>query len=46
VDPNAEPVAQKPCPVPYHLQKALKEWLDQGVKEEMFEKVPDGETIT
>ena len=43
---DAKPVAQKPRPVPYHLQKALKDWLDQGVKEEIFEKVPDGEAIT
>ena len=46
MEPDAEPVAQKPLPVPYHLQKPLKDWLDQGVKEEIFEKVPDGEAIT
>ena len=46
MDPDTEPVAQKPHPVPYHLQKPLKDWLDQGVKEEIFEKVPDGEAIT
>ena len=46
MDPEAAPVAQKPRPVPYHLQKPLKEWLEQGVKEEIFEKVPDGEAIT
>ena len=46
MDPEAVPVAQKPRPVPYHLQKPLKEWLEQGVKEEIFEKVPDGEAIT
>ena len=39
-------MAQKPRPVPYHLQKPLKDWLDQGVKEDIFEKVPDGEPIT
>ena len=33
---NAKPVAQKP----------LKDWLDQGMKEEIFNKVPDGEAIT
>ena len=27
MDPEAIPVAQKPRPVPYHLQKPLKEWL-------------------
>ncbi|KAL9952955.1 hypothetical protein ACROYT_G040288 [Oculina patagonica] len=46
MEPDAEPVAQKPRPVPYHLQKPLNDWLDQGVKEEIFEKVPDGEAIT
>ncbi|KAL9972424.1 hypothetical protein ACROYT_G018723 [Oculina patagonica] len=46
LEPDAEAVAQKPRPVPYHLQKPLKDWLDQGVKEEIFEKVPDGEAIT
>ena len=46
MDPSAEPLAQKPRPVPYHLQKQLKDWIDQGVNEEIFEKVPDGEAIT
>ena len=38
-------MAQKPRPVPYHLEKPLKDRLDQGVKE-IFKKVPDGEAIT
>ena len=46
MEPDAEPVAPKPRPAPYHLQNALKEWLHQGVKEEIFKKVPDGEAIT
>ena len=46
MDPEAIPVDQKPCPVPYHLQKPLKEWPEQGVKENIFEKFPGGETIT
>ena len=46
METDAKTVAQKPRPVPYHLQKPLKAWLDQGVKEEIFEKVPDGEAIT
>ena len=41
-----EPVASKSCPVPYCLQKPLKKWLDQGVREDIFEKIPDGEAIT
>ena len=45
MDPEAVPVEQKPCPGPYHLQKPLKEWLEQGLKENIFEKVPDRETI-
>ena len=45
MEPDAEPVAQKPRPEPYHLQKPLKDWLDQGVNEEIFEKVPDREAI-
>ena len=42
METNAKPMPQKPRPVPYHLQKPLKDWLDQGVKEEIhvFEKVP------
>ena len=40
------PVDQKPRPEPYHLQKPIKDWLDRGVKEEIFEKVPDGEATT
>ena len=43
---DAEPVAQNPRLVPYHLKKPLKDWLDQGVTEEIFEKVPDGDAIT
>ena len=46
MDPEAIPVAQKPRPVLCHPQKPLKEWLEQGVKQNIFEKVPDGETIT
>ena len=46
METDAKPVAQKPRPVLYHLQKLLKDWLDQGVKEEIFENVPDGEAIT
>ncbi|PFX12490.1 Transposon Ty3-G Gag-Pol polyprotein [Stylophora pistillata] len=46
MESEAKPVAQKPRPVLYHLQKPLKDWLDQGVEEEIFEKVPDGEAIT
>ena len=40
------PVDKKSRPVPYHLQKAIKDWLDRGVKEEIFKKVPDGEATS
>lgn len=43
--PNATPVAQKPRPVPYNLQKPLKHWLDDMVAEDVFEWVPTGEAI-
>ena len=46
MDPKATRAAQKPHPVTCHLQKSLRVWLEQGVKENTIEKVPDGETIT
>ena len=44
--PEAAPVAQKPRQVPYYLQTPFKEWLEQGVEEDIFEKVPENEPIT
>ena len=44
--PEAVPVAQKPRPVAYYLQKPLREWLDQCLKEGIFEEVPQGEPVT
>ena len=44
--PDAAPVAQKPRQVPYYLQEPFKQWIDQGVQEDLFEKVPDNEPIT
>ena len=46
MDPNAIPVAQKPRNVPYYLQQPLKEWIDEGEREGIFEKVPANEAIT
>ena len=43
---EATPVAQKPLPVLYYLQEALRRWLDECVKEEIFEKVEPGEPVT
>ena len=46
METDAKPLAQKPRPVPYHLYKPLKAWLDQGVEEKIFENDSDGEAIT
>ena len=46
IKPEAVPVAQKPRPVAYYLQKPLKRWLDQCIEEEIFEEVPEGEPVT
>ncbi len=40
------PKAQKARHVPYYLQGPLKKWLEEGVKEEIFEEVPQGEPVT
>ena len=40
------PVAQKPRPLPYYLQEPLLKWLDECIKEDIFEKVDSGDTIT
>jgi hypothetical protein len=34
--PGVAPVAQKPRQIPYYLQKPLKQWLEKGVKAEIF----------
>ena len=44
--PEAVPIAQKPRQVPYYLQEPLTKWLDLGIKEDIFEKVPDDEPVT
>ena len=40
------PVAQKARPVPYYLQEPLKELIDMGVKEDLFEKCEMDHPIT
>ena len=40
------PVAQRPRPVPYYLQRPLKKWLEEGVKTDIFEWLPQDEPIT
>ena len=44
--PEAVPVAQKPRPVAFYLQKPLKRWLEQCIEGEIFEEVPEGEPVT
>lgn len=44
--PEAVPVAQKPRPVAYHLKEPLRKWLEQGIEEDIFERVPLGEPVT
>lgn len=46
MDPKAVPVAQRPRNVPYYLQEPLREWLEEGEREGIFEKVPANEPIT
>lgn len=46
VKQEAAPVAQKPRPVAYYLQKPLKSWLDQCLADDIFEEVPQDEPIT
>ena len=40
------PVPQRPRPVPYYLQRPLKQWLEEGVKTDIFEWLPQDEPIT
>ena len=42
---NAAPIAQRPRPVPYYLQKPLKVWLEQCVENGIFEPVPADKPI-
>ena len=44
--PDAAPVAQKPRPVAYYLQTPLKTWLEQGIADDIFEEIPNGEPVT
>ena len=46
MEENEIPVAQRPRHVPYYLEEPLKQWIEQGVEENIFEKVPAGEDIT
>ena len=44
--PEAAPIAQKPRPVPYYLKEPLRKWLDECIKEEIFEEINPGEPVT
>jgi len=44
--PDAVPIAQKPRPVPYYLQKPLQALLENGVKNDLFEKCDADHPIT
>ena len=46
IEKDAKSVAQKPRHVPYYLMEPLKDWLEIGIREEIFEKVPKNEAIT
>ena len=46
IDASARPCAQKPRHVPYYLEEPLKKWLEEGIREEIFEKTPKDEPIT
>lgn len=43
---DAQPVAQKPRPVPYYLEEPLRKLIQQGIEEDLFERVEEGEPIT
>ena len=44
--PDATLIAQKPRPVPNYLQEPLRNWLDECIEGELFEKVEPGEPVT
>ena len=44
--PDAAPIALKPRPIPYYLKELLQKWLDECIKEEIFEKIAQGEPVT
>ena len=46
VDNDADFITQKPRHVPYYLVVPLKKWLEQGIRQGIFEVVPRGEAIT
>ncbi|XP_068684306.1 uncharacterized protein [Montipora foliosa] len=43
---DAQPIAQKPRRVPYHLMEPLKKRMEEFVEKDIMEKVPEHESIT
>ena len=43
---DAKPIAQKPRRVPYHLMEPLRHRMDEFVKKDIMEKVPEHDSIT
>ena len=43
---SMKPVAQGPRPAAYYLQEPLKKWLEQCLKEGIFEQVLEGQPVT
>lgn len=46
IEPSAVPVTQKMTHVLYQLEKPLKQWLEEEVEKDIFEKVPSNEAVT
>ena len=43
---GAQPIAQKPRRVPYHLMEPLKKRMEELIDKDIMEKVPEHESIT
>ena len=45
INEDVQPDAQQARRVPFHIEQPLKKWLEQGVKEDIFEPVPKNAPI-
>jgi hypothetical protein len=45
MDPDVQPLAQKPRHVPHHVEEPLKKLLKQAQESGLFEKIPSREAI-
>ena len=43
--PEAVPIAQKPRPIAYYVQKPLQKWLEQYIKEDIFKEVEEEKPV-